>query len=167
MLTALDAPESALDEHERRFVANIRKHGWIRTSVFGEEGNPAFAYTTGFWVTAQAPELVIFSMKDELAHDVFWDMFRTSKSGLTYPIARRTNDVFANLPAYLFPVAKRHYREHLGWNRWFYAGDDFPCLQLVWSDRDGVFPWEAGFDETFRQDQPDLTESGWSASLAD
>ena len=73
--------------------------------------------------------------------------------------------MFANLPAYLFPVAKAYYAEHFGWNRWFYAGDDFPCLQLIWPDRNGVFPWEKGFDETFREDQPDLSEHGWLTSL--
>ena len=67
--------------------------------------------------------------------------------------------------AYVFPVAKRHYANHLGWSRWFYAGDDFPCQQIVWPDRAGLFPWEAGFDPTFANKQPDLTEHGWLAAL--
>ncbi|HEY1605029.1 MAG TPA: DUF4262 domain-containing protein [Allosphingosinicella sp.] len=31
----------------------------------------------------------------------------------------------------------------LGWSRWFYGGDVFPYLRLVWPDRVGLFPWEA------------------------
>ena len=61
------------------------------------------------------------------------------------PIGERTDAVFANLPAYVFPVAKKHYRDLLGWSRWFYGGDDFPCLQIVWPDRAGRFPWEPTF----------------------
>ncbi len=167
MKTALDVPESVLDEPERKFVGNVREHGWVRTSVHTEAENPSFAYTTGFWLSARAPEIIIFSMKTEIVHGVLWDMFRDAKSGLIQPAARRNDQVFANIPAYLFPVAKKHYAEHLGWSRWFYAQAEFPCVQLVWPDRDSVFPWETGFDETFRLDQPDLTEHGWQASLAD
>ena len=36
MLTALDAPPDRLDENEQSFVANIREHGWFRTSVFAD-----------------------------------------------------------------------------------------------------------------------------------
>jgi hypothetical protein len=53
----------------------------------------------------------------------------------------------------------------LGWSRWFYGGDAFPCLQIVWSDRDGRFPWQSGFDPALAGLQPDLTENGWLASL--
>jgi hypothetical protein len=166
VLTALDADPATLDEHERKFVANVREHGWFRTGVFAEEGLPGFSYTTGFWVSAQMPEIIIFSIKDAIAHDVLWDLFRDCQSGVKHPVSVRTDQLFANLPAYLFPVARKHYREHLGWSRWFYGGDEFPCLHLVWPDPKGVFPWEPGFDERFRSDQPDLTERGWLNSLA-
>ena len=165
-MTVLDAVPSMLDERDRNFCDNVRKHGWFNTGVMGEAEHPGFSYTTGFWLSAQIPEVVIFSSKNSIAHDVFWDMFRQSKAGEKYPIGQRTNQLFANLPAYLFPVAKKHYQEYLGFSRWFYGGDDFPCLQLVWPDREGIFPWEQGFDESFRADQPDLTEHGWLNSFA-
>lgn len=167
MSTALDAPPDALDQDEQSFVAKIREHGWFRTTVFGDDKGPGFSFTTGFWVNANHPELIMFSTKDEIVRDVFWDLFRQVKDGRPLPIGERTDAVFANLPAYAFPVAKKHYADFLGWSRWFYGGDDFQCLQIVWPDRDGVFPWQSGFDHTFADDQPDLTESGWLASLAE
>jgi uncharacterized protein DUF4262 len=30
----------------------------------------------------------------------------------------------------------------------------FPCLQLVWPDSDGRFPWQAGFDASLKKYQP-------------
>jgi hypothetical protein len=167
MLTALDAPPDALDEAEQSFVAKIREHGWFRTSIFGEEEAPGYAFTTGFWVNASQPELIIFSMKNETAHSVLWDLFRDAKSGQALPVGKRTDAVFANLPAYAFPVARRHYRDLLGWSWWFYGGGDFPCLQIVWPDRDGRFPWQPDFDVEFAGDQPDLTERGWTNEIAD
>lgn len=167
MRTALDAPSEALDDAERDFVAQVREHGWFRTSVFGDANGPGFSYTTGFWADCQQPEFIIFTLKREITHDVFWDLFRDAKAGIVLPIGQRTDQVFGNSHAYAFTVARRHYRDHLGWSRWFYAGDEFPCLQIVWPDREGLFPWEAGFDQEFAPDQPDLTELGWAASVLD
>lgn len=161
MFTALDAPSDSLDKDERSFVAKIGEHGWFRTSVAGDDEGPGFSFTTGFWVTVGHPEVVMFSTKGDIAHDVFWDLFREAQVDNALPIGVRTDAVFANLPAYVFRVAKRHYRDFLGWSVWFYGGEDFPCLQIVWPDRAGRFPWEADFDAVFRADQPDLTEAGW------
>ena len=166
MHTALDAPTDVLDQAEQFFVKKIRECGWFRTLVFSETEEPDFSYTTGFWVTALQPELIIFGLKKEIAHDVLWDMFRKAQAGLSLPIGKRTDEVFGNLPAYVFTVAKRHYADHLGWSRWFYGGSDFTCLQIVWPDRAGLFPWQDGFDPAFKAHQPDLTEKGWVAALA-
>jgi len=167
MRTALDLPDKKLDEHERNFVSKIREHGWFNTRILAEAEDPGFSFTTGFWVNTSQPELIIFSLRDGLAHDVLWDLFREAKAGVALAVGKRTDQVFANLPAYVFPMAKRHYREHLGWSRWFYGGDKFPCLQIVWPDREGLFPWEPGFDPAFANDQPDLTEKGWQAARLD
>ena len=167
MLTALDASPDALDQGEQSFVAKIREHGWFRTSVLGDDEGPGFAYTTGLWVSANQPEVILFSMKDDIAHNVFWDLYRDAKSGKALSLGKRTEAVFGNLPAYAFPVANNHYRDLLGWSCWFYCGTDFPCLQIVWPDRAGRFPWESDFDVGFKADQPDLTERGWVNEIRD
>ena len=167
MLTALDASPDALDEQELSFVANIREHGWFRTGVFDDEGGPGFSYTTGFWVNAGHAELIVFNLKGETAHDIFWDLFRDAQGGLSLSVGKRTGAAFGNFPAYAFAVAPRHYADHLGWNSWFYGAADFPCLQLVWPDPAGLFPWEPGFDAEFAASQPDLTERGWANEIID
>ncbi len=107
----------------------------------------------------------MFGIKPELAHDVFWDLFRYTKDNQSLKIGQRSEEVFANLPAYIFPVAKEHYQTYLGWSRWFYGGNDFPCLQVVWPDSEATFPWEDGFDDQFEAGQADLTKQGWLASI--
>ena len=165
MRTALDAPVEALDPAEQSFVAKVREFGWFRTGVSADEDGPGFSYTTGLWVNTQKPEVVMFGM-EKIVHDVFWDLYRDARTGRGLPIGCRTDRVFANLPGYAFPVATQYHANHLGWSRWFYSGDSFPCLQIVWPDPAGVFPWEIGFDPAFAGDQPDLTENGWIAALA-
>ena len=167
MLTALDASPESLDDVEQSFVAKIREYGWFRTSVSGDGSGPGFSYTTGFWVDCGQPEFVVFSLKNEIAHNVFWDLFRDGRDGQTVPIGRRSDAIFGNAAAYAFRVAKTHYQDHFGWSRWFYGNDDFACLQIVWPDRAGKFPWEVDFDEAFGADQPDLTERGWINEVLD
>lgn len=161
MLSALDADPKKLDEHEQNFVRIVRKHGWHQMTVSADEEGPGFTYTTGFWLLG-FPEVVVFSLKPENASAILWDMFNSQKAGKAYPTSAVLNDVFADLPAYLLPVGKKHYREHLGWSRWFYGNDAFPCLQLIWPDRDSIFPWEKNFSSELVGDQPDLSEGNWS-----
>jgi hypothetical protein len=59
-------------------------------------------------------------------------------------------------------VLKRHYREYLGYARWFYQGDAFPALQCVWPDKAYRYPWHRHASEPFRQRQPVLYDpKGW------
>ncbi|WP_082979757.1 DUF4262 domain-containing protein [Labrys sp. WJW] len=163
MRTALDAPGDILDEGERRFVGEIRTHGWFRTSVFADAQGPGFSYTTGLWVSVRHPELIVFGLSDSTAHAVFWDVFRNIQDGHSVEVGTRTDGIFGNAAAYALPVASKHYEDYLGWSRWFYAGNDFPCLLIVWPDAANAFPWEASFDASFLTAQTDLTEDGWGA----
>lgn len=167
MLTALDAPFDLLDPHEQKFVTNIREHGWAETSVFAEPGHLGFSYTTGLWQGIQHPEMVLFSLPNT-AHAILWEIYRDISGGTPLPVGKRISDRFGNsLPAYAFNVEKAHYPTYLGWSRWFHAGDDFPCLHIVWPDRKGRFPWETGFEAGLKGLQPDLTENGWANAVID
>lgn len=167
MPTALDAPQDRLDQHEREFVDIVREHGWHEMRVFDETGaHPDFNYSTGIWHGIGFPEIILFSMKRDTARKILWDVYRSAKSGNPPLVGIPTDDIFGNAKAILLPVAKRFYAEYLGWSSWFYGNDAFPCLHLIWPDRSGAFPWEPAYDAEFRDLQPDLTETGWEAAVA-
>lgn len=166
MQTAFSLPSAQLNDGDRHFLEQIEKHGWFDTHVFDEKGALAsFSYSTGIWLRHQKPELILFGLSRDIAHDILWDAYRDIEQGRSFSIGVRTSDVFGNADAYLFAVAKRHYAEHLAWSHWFYRGDEFPCLHLVWPDKNGLFPWEIGFADEEKSAQPDLTENGWLAAL--
>jgi hypothetical protein len=165
MATALDADAAQFDRHEQNFVEQIRKHGWLGTHVGSDEKEPGFAYTTGFWLRFQFPELILFSLAREVAHDTFWQVYRELEAGKRFSIGEPVEGIFSNVAAVLLPVSLRQYRSHLGWSRWFYGGDSFQCLQLVFPDSNGHFPWSLKSSEAFRRYQPDLTEDSWSGLL--
>lgn len=161
MFTALDAPAERLDKHEQNFVDKIRAHGWFGTHVMPDAEGPGFAYTTGFWLKFRFPEVILFSMGQETARDTFWTIYRELEAGRRPPIGEPTGAVFQNADAVLLPVSRQQYPNYLGWSGWFYGNDAFECLQLVWPDRDGRFPWAAAASDDARAAQPDLTEGNW------
>lgn len=161
MRTALEADPQKLDEHERDFVSIVREHGWHQMNVWGEEEAPGFSYTTGFWLLG-FPEIIVFSMERENASAVLWSMYNAQKSGEAYPMNTPVCDILTNVPVCLLPVDRQRYAEYLGWSRWFYGNDTFPCLQLVWPSREGVFPWHPGFPTDLAEHQPDLSEAAWA-----
>jgi hypothetical protein len=110
--------------------------------------------------------VILFALDAEVAHDILWDVYRDAKGGRKFPIGVRVSDIFANVESFLVPMGKQPYAEHLGWSRWFYSGDEFPCVQLVWPDKKGRFPWDAGIEESFKRLQPDITANGWIKALS-
>lgn len=162
MLTALDADPSMLDEGEREFVAMIRKHGWANTTVPSDDEGPGFCFTTGFWLAFNFPEIITFSLPSEVAHDTFWYMHGELKAGRTFKVGEPTDAIFETTKAVLVEVSESQFPEYLGMNRWFYGGDNFKSLQLVWPDRGGRFPWHFDMSNEFINRQPDLTVGNWS-----
>jgi hypothetical protein len=161
MPTALDAPTDKLDDHERHFVAKVRQHGWFATDVFADGEGPGFTYTTGFWHGRKVPEIIVFSLPPDIAHDVLWDVYRGVSTGMAFPAEQRLSTIFANVEGVLLPVSRQFYPDFLGWSRWFYGGDDWPCLQLLWPDPNGIFPWQAEHEERYANRQPNLTGEAW------
>ena len=161
MFTALDAPPSALDPGETTFITKLREHGWCITNVFADKEGPGFAYTTGFWVSVGAPEVIVFSLEANIAHTILWEIYRGLKSGRQLLVGQRVAEVFLTGDAMFLPVGDSQYPNYLGWSRWFYGGDQFPCVQLVWPDTNETFPWEPGYEQRFTKSQPDLTGGDW------
>ena len=161
MFTALDAPLGRLDEHEQNFVGKIRAHGWFGTHVMPGSEAPGFVYTTGLWLKFRFPEVILFSMRRETAHDTFWTIYRELEAGRRPAIGEPTGAIFQNVAAVFLPVSLPQYPNYLGWSRWFYGNDEFECLQLVYPDRDGHFSWATEASNDARAAQPDLTDGNW------
>lgn len=93
-------------------------------------------------------------------------MFRDVQAGWRLTPGMQLAGVLAKLPVVMMPVSVQRYPDYLGWSRWFYGDDTFPCLHLIWPDKAGAFLWDARFSLDFAGLQPDLTDGGWRAALA-
>lgn len=162
MRSALDIPPDGFNAYEKTLVGKVREHGWFANHVGAGDATPAFSYTIGFALLGH-PEIIVFSLPSGTAHGLFGDLYGRVAGGGAWPVGRRFGDLFRGADALLAPVDPALAARHMLSARWFYGRDDFPCLQLVWPDRKGRFPWEAGAEPEFAGDQPDLSPRGWAA----
>ncbi|WP_049642244.1 DUF4262 domain-containing protein [Candidatus Rhodobacter oscarellae] len=160
-ITAFDLPEDAYERGDADFLARIREHGWTMTNVFTDASGPGFSYTTGFDYSKRGPEVVFFGLPPDAGSDMGWTIWEFLEAQDTLPVGRFIDGILTELPVVFLPVPKKRYAEHLGWSRWFYAGDAFDCLQMVIPDACGKFPWQPGVDATRIPEQTDLTERNW------
>jgi hypothetical protein len=154
------------DDFDRKLLADIKRVGWAVIGIEEDAEGPSFAFSVGLFHTLGHPEVILMGLRVPIAYRFINDIGTAVRAGRRFETGGRYDEIAEGLPLAFVAVAERHYREYLGYARWFYQGSKFPVLQCVWPDKQGVFPWEPGFDGRFFQKQPvlgparDLTD-GW------
>jgi Domain of unknown function (DUF4262) len=147
-------------------VETVREHGWSALRVVG--GGPEFAYTVGLWHTFRRPEIVMFGLGGEgmqiwlntcvnLYTDGDWPADGEPFPGVIDGHTTQLRDVHESWRDALFGAAHR-----------FYRGQPVPVRQLVWPDRDGLWPWNESATPSSHNRQAfawlpvsDHPEGGW------
>ena len=155
--TAFDLPADDLSDYGRGMLDDIRRHGWRTTHVTGA---PGFSYSTGFWHSLRKPEVLIFDFPAQLAHDALGTIYRKSKEGTEFPEGAPAPGILSGEPVWLEPMSDAAITQYMKSVGWFYRGTLPPCLHLIWPDRAGLFPWDAGFAVRMAGLQPDLGQGG-------
>ncbi|MEL7027581.1 MAG: DUF4262 domain-containing protein [Pseudomonadota bacterium] len=156
MKTALDLDDALLDADERSFVENVRKHGWFGTHVFEDAEGPGFSYTTGFWHKFAFPELILFALPKEVSHEIFWNFYNDLEAKKRSAVNKPISQIINGYDVIIKEVRPDHFAEYLGWNRWFYGGDNFEACQVFFPDKSGRFPWSEDTSSEFSKLQPNL-----------
>jgi hypothetical protein len=144
------------DDGERKVLEDIAKYGWHCLSILEEDGKPPWAFTIGLFQTWEHPELIVFGLKNNVAHQILNIVAEGLAENRRIDLARPTDDLLQNGSCVFIEVPRSEYREHVGFARWYYEGDNFPLYQVVWPSREGYFPWNARARDGFRSWQPVL-----------
>lgn len=145
-----------------RVSKNIDEHKWHTTVIMPDEQDefPTFwSYTTGL-VELNHPEFVVFGLPPDSAHSLFGLLVnRIVTTGREFEDGEEIDDV-ANLPLRFrsAPSDDAHYPLAVGQR--LYNRSEFPVLQLVLPDKNGVWPWEDGVDDKMRICQQLLVPEG-------
>ncbi|MDX6342867.1 MAG: hypothetical protein QOH87_3005 [Trebonia sp.] len=136
-------------------AGTVGEHGWAISGRHGDEAAPPWAYSVGMWLSCQAPELVLCGLPVENGAAIINAIGARIADGADYSAGDVLDDV-CPAPLTLRPVESswRVSNGLLAISNAFYGMVRPPYLQVVWSDKNGRFPWEPGFQVAFDRMQP-------------
>ncbi|AZQ64016.1 DUF4262 domain-containing protein [Flammeovirga pectinis] len=142
-------------ETEQLITKNIKEHGYHLGVIDGDEYLPSFAFTIGLYKTYNHPEIIIFGLSKEVMQVALNTICQNIQKKTTYTTATDYSDILNKYPVQFVEVAKDNYFNYLDYCSYFYDNTpNFPALQLVWTDKQGHFPWDKQFDEEWKFNQP-------------
>lgn len=127
----------------------MMKHGWIVTGV----ENLNLYYTVGLNQMYDHPEIVIHGLPTRIAYHFLHDLVKKIAAGEKFEPGKDYPDIAANFPTQFIEVNEVNRGSWMAMAYNFNGGPTYRALQLVWTDTKGKFPWDAGFEERFREKQ--------------
>jgi hypothetical protein len=136
-------------------ASTVSEHGWAISGRHGDQAAPPWAYSVGMWLTCQAPELVLCGLPVENAATIINAIGARIAEGADFGPDDVLDDI-CPAPLAFRPVEPswRATDGLLAVSDSFYGMVRPPYLQVVWSDKNGRFPWDAGFQSAFDRMQP-------------
>ena len=137
-------------------AATVGEYGWAISGSHGDDQAPPWAYSVGMWLNCQGPELVLCGLPLESAAAIINSIGARVADGTDITAGSELDDV-CQAPLAIRPVdASWRSTGLFATSDTFYGMVRPPYLQVVWSDPDGRFPWEARFQADFHGWQPML-----------
>ncbi len=152
---ALPIPQ---DDPERKLLADVREYGWHVLAVGAGDEYPPFGYTIGMYHSFGHPEIIVFGLDVRVMFAIATGIGEHIKSGDRFEDWHESSNILEGYAVCFRNVERRHYRDHFGFARWFYQGDEFPVLQCVWPDAGGRYPWHPQFVAGLAERQPVLSD---------
>ena len=151
--------ERCWNDTQRQELEAISKDGCAVVKVLerDEPRTPEWAYTVGLQHSYGHPEVLIIGLENEhtqiLLHNI---NNRIRNKGLSFRHRTIWNDVIDGYGCFFQQIDPDSYGEWFAANRWFYGGNDFEAVQMLWPSVSGVYPWQGEADSYLRWDQPVL-----------
>jgi hypothetical protein len=146
----------AKDDPERIVLSNIAEYGWHCVNVVEDDGHPPWSFTIGLYETWQHPEFIVIGRSRATSHEILKtladDIELNDPPNLTNP----DGHVLLGMKCQFLEVNPRYYSDYVGFALWFYRKRHFPLYQIIWPDRDGLYPWDAAAPKPFKEWQPVL-----------
>ncbi len=97
---------------------------------------------------------MVFGLAHPLMQSIINGLPAEIRNGRHFIVGNRYPDIVDGFDCEFRLVKAPHYRELLGYARWFHGGDEFPVVQCVWPDMQDRFPWEPDFNPKLIPLQP-------------
>lgn len=132
---------------------DIDKYGWHFLFVFDPDGErPDFAYSIGLEESYDHPEIMVFGLDKDTAHEILSDIADDLKTGKKYQLNTKFPDVIAGDFEIMFKEVKQSaYSEYLGTAVDYYE-KPFRAWVLFWPDKSNILPTEDGCSLTVQDE---------------
>ena len=148
---------------QRALLADIASSGMHIAHEDQRGERPAFAYTVGMWHSFGQPEIIVIGLLDEVAHDLLDKLADEVEAGRRFAAGEQHDGLVHGYPVRLLGVGDAQAAQWLPLVGWAYERSDVPCLQLVYPDRQGRWPWQPDVRDGFRRIQPVLERAAGSS----
>lgn len=145
--------------HAEKIEWMVETHGWAMEPVAARtDTDPPLAgyvYTIGFPEAFGFPELVVFGLTPAAARGLFDMVAGLLRDGTEIPLSVDLTGLFDNdLRCRFAPIDPEQVPPLLSTAVAWRKGRPFDAVQLLWPDRNGFLPHEAGFDRRMVLAQP-------------
>jgi hypothetical protein len=145
--------------HAEKIEWMIETNGWALEPVpadpAAEPPTPGYAYSIGFPAAVQFPDVAVFGLTPVAANGLVTLVADARRGGTEIPLGVELVGLLDNdLRCMFAPVDLDR------WGPWFataaawYRGEAFEMVQLLYPDRNGFMPYEAGFEQRMTLAQP-------------
>ena len=136
--------------------SSIQDFGFATLAIHDHDSHTTFTYSVGFTDLGHS-EVLIYGLRQELAHQFLWTLYNAIKSGKTFE-TDVPYDELANLPTVFKHMTGSNIREYCVQGVQWY-GKTVDYMQMVLPDKDGKMPWETGYDAHLMRCQKELWET--------
>jgi hypothetical protein len=145
--------------HAEKIEWMIETKGWAIEPVLAHpETDPpqaGYAYSIGFPEAFGFPEVIVFGLTPVAASGLLELVADLLRGGTEIPLGVELTGLFDNdLRCIFAPVNVDEWAHLIVTAASWYRGGPFEMVQLLWPDRNGFLPTEAGFDRRMILAQP-------------
>jgi Domain of unknown function (DUF4262) len=145
--------------HAEKIEWMIAEHGWAIEPVAAQpEHDPpigGYVYTIGYPQAFGFPEVALFGLQPVAARGLFDLLADLLRGGTEIPQGIELTGLFDNeLRCVFAPVDLNEWGALFATGVAWHRGAPFGLVQLLWPDRNGFLPTEAGFDRRLMLAQP-------------
>ena len=151
--------------HAEKIEWMIETDGWALEPVpprsDTDPPTPSYAYTIGLPALLGFPEVAVFGLTPVAARGLVGLVVDAVRGGTEIPFGVELVGLLDNELRCVFgAVDTAEFGAFFGTAQAWYRGEPFQMVQLIYPDRNGFLPYEAGFDQRLRLAQPVLASFG-------
>src|SRR5512144_553940 len=101
-----------VDPADQKVLDDVEKHGWHVVKVLPEAEFPGFAYTVGLFKTFTHPEVLIYGIPGDRAHQILNDLGNEVRAGHRFNVGQTYDTLLEGYSCTFRTIPQAQYGEH-------------------------------------------------------